>query len=161
MNLKDKLLGTLEKYVNHLEGLLDAQASQKPTPGKWSAKEILGHLIDSACNNHRRFVIAQRMDNLVFDGYDQEHWVAAQHYQSASWQDLIKLWKQYNDHIARIIDLIPSDLLEKKHQTHNMHMVAWKTIPENEPVTLHYFIDDYINHMEHHLNQIIELPGSL
>jgi len=137
--------------------MTDRQASLKPAPSKWSAKEILGHLIDSACNNHRRFVIVQQMDNLVFDGYDQVHWVETQQYQSASWQDLIKLWRLYNEHIARIVDLIPPEILGKKHQLHNLHMVAWKTIPENEPVTLYYFIDDYINHTEHHLKQIIAL----
>lgn len=159
MNLRNKLLDALDTNLIKLETISDDQASRKPSPGKWSAKEILGHLIDSACNNHRRFVVAQRMDNLIFDGYDQEHWVTAQQYQSASWSDLIELWQRYNRHLARVIDLIPSEIVEKKHPEHNLHQIAWKLIPQSELATLHYFIDDYINHMEHHLMQIVTLKG--
>jgi hypothetical protein len=157
MNLGEKLRLILSKYGTVLREMSHHVALRKPAPTKWSAKEILGHLIDSACNNHRRFVIAQEMDDLIFDGYAQEHWVAAQQYQSASWAELIVLWQRYNQHLARVIDLIPSEVLEKKHSLHNLHQVAWKAIPENEPATLHYFIDDYINHMAHHLKQMAVL----
>jgi hypothetical protein len=55
----------------------------KPAPDRWSKKEILGHLIDSAANNHQRFVRAQGTPRLEFPGYEQEFWVATQAYASA------------------------------------------------------------------------------
>ena len=127
----------------------------KPTPTSWSKIEILGHLIDSAINNQRRFVIACIQDNMIFDGYDQEKWVALQAYLERDWNELVNNWYTINNHIAKNIDLIPPDFLSKKHDKHNLHQVAWKTIQEDELATLEYFISDYIGHMNHHLKQIL------
>ena len=60
----------------HLSAISDSDAATPPAPGKWSPKQVIGHLIDSASNNHRRFVRANFVDDLIFPGYDQETWVA-------------------------------------------------------------------------------------
>ncbi|MDH3650963.1 MAG: DinB family protein [Saprospiraceae bacterium] len=161
MTLGEKLTDLLQNHLPILGEISERSAGIKPTPDKWSAKEILGHLIDSACNNHRRFIIAQSKDDLVFDGYEQEMWVKSQYYQDASWQDLITLWKSYNQHLARIIDCIPEQILRSGRGHHSLDYVAWKTVSKSESTTLYYFIEDYINHMKHHLNQITEAVQSL
>ncbi|MGD9489020.1 MAG: DinB family protein [Calditrichaceae bacterium] len=132
-----------------------------PAADKWSAKEILGHLIDSASNNHHRFVHAQFSDDLIFPGYDQNAWVRAQNYQNASWVSLISLWKSYNLHIIHLVSQIPDEILLKKRYNHNLDKIAWKTVPKNNQVTLQYFINDYFEHMNHHINQIIDLVSTL
>ena len=71
----------------------DEAASTSPAPGKWSPKEVIGHLIDSAANNHGRFILAQQTDDMVFPTYDQEFWVAAQHYNERAWPELVSLWR--------------------------------------------------------------------
>ena len=76
-------------------------ASLRPAPGKWSKKEILGHLVDSAVNNHQRFVRAQHCEALAFPGYEQDAWVANQNYNDVEWKDLIELWVLFNRHLAR------------------------------------------------------------
>src|ERR1041384_4776736 len=76
----------------------DDVAAQRPAPGKWSIKEIVGHLIDSASNNHQRFVRARWQDDLIFNGYEQESWVAAEDFQSAPWERLVALWAEFNLH---------------------------------------------------------------
>jgi len=86
---------TVESAAARLLALSESQSEIHHTPGKWSPKEIIGHLIDSAANNHRRFVLAQLQEDLVFPGYEQDKWVAAQKYQSASWVSLVQLWKLY------------------------------------------------------------------
>ena len=99
---------------------LDADASARPlATGKWSPREIVGHLIDSAANNHQRFVRGQLQDDLVFLGYAQEDWVRVQHYADAPWPDLVALWRLYNLHLARVMDLTPAVLqgLNAKIQT--------------------------------------------
>ncbi|MCB0841112.1 MAG: DinB family protein, partial [Bacteroidetes bacterium] len=96
-NLK-KLVISFHDNFKEIEDLL---ASKHPAPGKWSSKEILGHLIDSAANNHRRFVQAAYQDDFVFDGYDQDKWVAVQRYNEVPWIFLLDLWKSYNLHLAR------------------------------------------------------------
>ncbi len=135
----------------------EADSARRPAPGKWSPKEIVGHLIDSASNNHQRFVRAQFQDDLIFAGYDQEAWVAAQRYQETPWATLVALWQAYNLHLARVMAVTPAAVRLHQHQRHNFHQIAWQTIPEDEPATLDYFMRDYVGHLQHHLQQI--LPG--
>jgi hypothetical protein len=144
----------IETGAERLMSLSEAESEARRAQGKWSAKEIVGHLIDSAANNHQRFVRAQFQDNLVFPGYAQEEWVAAQHYQRASWPLLVGLWKMYNLHLLHTISHIPAHHLSKLHREHSLHRIAWKVLSENEPATLEYLIRDYIGHMKHHLRQI-------
>jgi hypothetical protein len=80
-----KFRDTIENAYQKLAVISDAEASLPLAAGKWSAKQVIGHLIDSASNNHGRFVRAQFKDDLVFEGYDQEQWVDAQNYNAASW----------------------------------------------------------------------------
>ncbi len=135
--------------------LTDEEASVSHAPGKWSPKQIVGHLIDSAANNHARFIKAQLREDLVFDGYRQEDWVRLQGYQSAVWVDLVSLWKMYNLHLSFVIERIPKEIAHRKIRRHNLHRIAWQTVSEDESTTLAYFIQDYIGHLRHHLDQIL------
>lgn len=129
--------------------------SQRPMkPGKWCPREIIGHLIDSASNNHQRFVRAQFKDDLVFDGYEQDAWVSLQRYREAPWEELIDLWRNFNLHIARVMQTAPKDERLRKRARHNLDQLAWKPIPRDEPATLDYFMSDYVAHLKHHLRQI-------
>jgi hypothetical protein len=133
----------------------DALTTARPAPGKWSPREIIGHLIDSASNNHRRFVLAQQQDDLVFPGYQQDAWVAAQRYQDAPWEELVSLWRGFNLHLARVMEAAPESERTRPRTRHNLHQIAFRTIPEDQPATLEYFMRDYVDHLEHHLRQIL------
>ena len=133
----------------------EAESQARPAGGNWSAKEILGHLIDSASNNHRRFVEAQLKDDLVFPGYDQERWVTLQRYQETPWPTLVKLWKGYNMHLAHVVSVIPQDTLTVKRRQHTLDKIAWRTVSADEPVTLEYLVRDYLGHLQDHLSQIL------
>lgn len=141
--------------VLKLKQLTPDQYSNRPQPGKWSPKELLGHLIDSAANNHQRFVRAQLQANLVFQGYAQVEWVTLQGYQEQEWEALVDFWASYNLHLAKIIDRIPDEVRLKEHTDHSLHQIAWKTIPADQTATLEYFMQDYVRHLEHHLRQIM------
>lgn len=154
-NIDIVLKNIIDRVKPALENLSDAESAIKPKPGKWSKKEILGHLIDSAANNHQRFVRAQLQNHLIFNGYEQEEWVIIQAYQTANWHDLLQLWHAYNNHLARVIYQIPDTIRLKKHREHNLDRIAFKTVPKGEPVTLEYFIHDYVGHLEHHIRQIL------
>lgn len=139
-----------------LLAMTEAESEAPRATGKWSAKEIIGHLIDSAANNHQRFVRAQFTDELIFPGYGQNEWVAVQQYQQASWPALVQLWLSYNLHLLHLISHIPEAKLKQTRREHNLDSIAWQTINRSQPTTLEYFIRDYIGHMKHHLRQIYE-----
>src|SRR5215813_9724548 len=156
VSAESELRGALADAEPRLSALSEQEVSRVPAPGKWSAKQELGHLIDSASNNHQRFVRAQFTDDLVFPGYRQEEWVAAQRYQDAPWPELVRLWHSFNLHLARVIAAIPPSVREKRRSRHNLNDLAWRPVPAEEPTTLEYFMKDYVAHLKHHLAQILQ-----
>ena len=133
---------------------ISAEDSAKSMSGEWSRREILGHLIDSATNNHQRFVRAQFTDDLVFTGYQQEQWVSSQKYNDEPWPDLIELWRAYNLHLVHVVSRIPEDVLTRERDQHSLDQIAFKSVDQSTPATLEYLIRDYLDHLKHHLNQI-------
>ncbi len=147
-----------ETLVTATQRLLQISETQSLIPkayGKWSPKEITGHLIDSAANNHQRFVRAQFSDDLIFAGYDQNEWIRVQHYKEEPWQALVQLWQLYNQHILHVMTFAPEETRTKLRARHNLHQIASDTISEDEPVTLDYFMRDYVDHLKKHLKQIL------
>jgi DinB superfamily len=141
--LAEELIKVVEASSEALRQIDDAGASVRPAAGKWSKKEILGHLIDSAANNHHRFVRAQQVEEFTFPRYEQEEWVSLQGYQACSWPELIELWRLYNRHVAHVMKLIREEKLG-----------VLCRIGPHEPVSLGYLVEDYLAHLKHHLNQI-------
>ena len=152
--LAEKLKETVSAAEAELRAIPEATAERRPAPGKWSSKEVLGHLIDSAANNHGRFVRGAIEEDLVFPGYAQEEWVAVQDYQHRRWDELVTLWTSYNLHLSRVIAGIPEDAMTRLRAKHNFDHIAWKLVPASEPSSLEYFVRDYIAHLNHHLKQI-------
>jgi hypothetical protein len=153
----ERLRDMVVRAAARLETIDERDAARPPASGKWSPKQVLGHLIDSASNNHQRFVRAQFTDDLVFPGYEQEKWVAAQKYDSEPWPAIVTLWREFNLHLAHVIEATPAAARMKPRRSHNLDAIAFVTVPREEPVTLDYFMNDYIDHLEHHLRQISTL----
>jgi len=152
-----ELLAIVDQTTPSLLAIDDDASRRKPAPGKWSPREIVGHLIDSASNNHQRFVRAPLQDHLIFAGYDQDAWVALQKYQDAPWRDLVELWAGFNRHLARVMASVPEAIRMKPIARHNFDQVAFKPVPASEPATLDYFMQDYVGHLKHHLRQILAI----
>jgi hypothetical protein len=146
---------TVDQAADRLLAFSNNEAALRPAPGKWSRKEIIGHLIDSASNNHGRFVRAQLQDDLIFTGYEQEAWVRVQRYQDRPWHDLVRLWQAFNHHIASVMDAADSDALARPRARHNLDQLAWQSVSAMESTTLEYFMRDYVDHLKHHLRQAL------
>jgi len=133
----------LQRVPGRLEGLSKEKVESKPTPSTWSPKEELGHLLDSAANNHQRIVRAQSEDKLALPGYEQSRWVAVHAYQRRDWKELIDVWQALNRQLLAAAESVPD--------------FAWShtlTVAGSEPLTLRFVFEDYVTHMLHHLQHI-------
>jgi hypothetical protein len=156
----NELRATVAEALVWLRKLPEGADARRPAPNKWSPKEIIGHLIDSASVNHERFVRAQMQDSLVFSTYEQDRWVAAQQYQGQVWSELLDRWRAFNEQVAAVIDRIADRDMTRQRFDHNLHMIAWSTVSPTMPATLEYFVNDYVGHLRHHLAQIEAMTGA-
>jgi hypothetical protein len=141
--LREKLLGLVDTAEPRLCEISELESSQPTLPGGWSRKQLVGHLIDSASNNHQRFVRASLQTSLEFPGYDQSGNVRVQAVQDADWPLLVTLWAAYNRYLAHVIAHIPASKLETECR-----------IGSAEADTLGFLAEDYLRHLAHHLSQI-------
>lgn len=125
-----------------LNTIPETEFKQKPAPNKWSKQEELGHLIDSATNNHQRFIRGQFEENPLIK-YSQEDWVACNHYNGLDKSTVIRFWEMYNRHLVEVLKRIPADKQQRTCTT------------GTEPQTLQFLADDYVVHQEHHLQHIM------
>ena len=140
-----EIRATVDEVTDLLSRMTPNQVSPKDNPDEWSKKEILGHLIDSAANNHQRFVRASCNTAASFPTYDQNDWVRIQQYNKSEWARLVELWSAYNRHLSDVVERIPEDA-----------MSAPCNIGKEEPVTLEFVVKDYLRHLRHHVNQLLE-----
>ncbi len=138
-----ELESIINKYIPLLQALTEEDASYKSSPTKWSKKELIGHMIDSAQNNIRRFIVAQYEDK-PFIKYAQDHWVAAANYKDYPLIDLYRLWILINLHLVRILKNIPAGMEKREVQTEALHNIEWLAA-------------DYNKHLLHHLHQVLDL----
>jgi hypothetical protein len=121
----------------------EASFSATPAPGKWSKKEIIGHLIDSAANNHQRFVRVQFETNPTI-AYDQNNWNKHSRYAMMHSRLVIESFTAYNRYLLQLLQLIPAEFLKRHCHSGDRHSH-----------TLEFIIVDYVSHMEHHLKQVV------
>jgi DinB superfamily len=146
---------TVEDAARRMLAISEEESRAPRAENKWSPKEIVGHLIDSASNNHQRFVRAQFTDHLVFPGYEQESWVRAQGYGDEPWPLLVELWRSFNLHLAHVMARSPEAARLASRERHNLDEIGWIKIGEGKPATLEYLMRDYIGHLKNHLRQIL------
>jgi hypothetical protein len=143
--ISDEIRRLVNSWESRLIRMRPAEIQFREAEGLWSVKEVLGHLVDSASNNHQRIVRLQITEDLSFPDYqsDNEKWVASQRYQEEDWNELIGLWKYFNLHLAHVIGNVRPEALEH----------SWKA-GASTPVRLGDLILDYLSHLKMHLDQI-------
>jgi hypothetical protein len=151
----NKHLNTVAKQINELlktvpqkiKSIPENKLSEKPSPDKWSKKEILGHLCDSAMNNIAR-VIRSQYDELPLPivSYHQMEWVSLNGYQTMHIDEIINLWSALNRRLSHALSSIPDEKLNK------MCVLA-----SGEKISIGKLMEeDYIKHLEHHMSRILE-----
>lgn len=134
----------VETAAPRLSRINNDNVGLRPSPGEWSKKEILGHLIDSAANNHQRIVRAVYRIADHFPIYDQNKWIEIQHYNEISWPALVAFWVSYNNHLSHVINHIPEQAES-----------APCNIGKDVPVPLNELIKDYLRHLRLHLDDLL------
>jgi hypothetical protein len=141
---------TLREFRAEIERLRGALLALSPaladTPwraGGWTRKQIVGHLLDSAANNHQRFVRAAIDGQYAGPKYAQDAWVAAHGYGDESWETLLRWWQAEHEILAAVVERIPEERLE-----------AMCVVGDDAPVTLRFLIEDYLNHQRGHFTQL-------
>jgi hypothetical protein len=137
----DALIGIVKDFYAKYQSLSDTITSMRLSEDKWTLKEIIGHLIDSASNNHQRFVRLQLVDNLIFPGFknDNEKWLQIEQYNALSWISVLSLWKEYNLLIANIVVNVKKDSL------------AHTWLADKKSTRLDDLINNYILHLKEHI----------
>lgn len=142
----DQLQKNINKVSTDFLRYSEEELTRKPAPDKWSKKELLGHLVDSAANNHHRFVKIQFLPSPFFvEGYAQNDWVRIQNYNEKDTEQLVNLWKVYNEHILFIMQNTPDK---------NLRIKITAEEPFENADTLFLLMKDYVDHMDHHFKQI-------
>jgi len=141
--LSTRLLEIVDQAAPALSQVETNVTDQPVKAGGWTRKQMIGHLIDSASNNHQRFVRASLQNELNFPGYDQNGNVRMQQFQSAAWEQLVDLWAAYNRFLAHVIANLPEGKLQTACR-----------IGANMPVTLEHLAKDYVAHLSQQLNQM-------
>lgn len=147
-HVTNRILNLIITWEQELIDLPPETISGKRNEQNRTIRQILGHLVDAASNNHQRMVRLQYHPELVFPDYQQDNdlWIALQDYQHAGWNNLVQLWKYYNLHIIHLIQSVDQTKLDNR----------WRNF-ENKTVTLRQMIEDYPAHMELHFKEIQEL----
>jgi hypothetical protein len=141
----ERLKETVESTLPRLLAISEDEAKTRADSGSgWSRKQELGHLIDSATNNRVRFVVAGLTGKYVGPTYDGDGWVDLGGYAHAPWIDLIELWERLNRSLALLIERVPEERL-----------AAPCAIGDSEEATLGFLMEDYLTHMQTHLEHVL------
>ncbi|MCF8247733.1 MAG: cupin domain-containing protein [Saprospiraceae bacterium] len=144
----DKIISRLQHLINEVPRQIQQfspdEMSLKPDSNKWSKREILGHLCDSALHNWQRFCLAQQTDeSLQIVRYQQDTLVAQNNWQGQPTGSVVALWASLNTQIVAVLKNLPMEKLP--------HPIV---LPDGTAATLQFLIEDYLDHLEHHLGQI-------
>jgi len=136
----------IETFPIKLKQFSSEELLKRSAPGKWSKQEILGHLVDSAINNLKRFTEIQFLPQpYTIISYQQKELVIVNNYQDLPLQHLLDLWQSLNRQIVFVVKVIPEDKLnypvDPQYENKEMKTLGW-------------IICDYVAHMEHHFSQI-------
>lgn len=144
-DIAQEIRSVVDETVGRLGRMSPEEVSAKRSPDAWSKKQILGHLIDSAANNHQRFVRAAANAAQSFPPYNQNDWVRIQCYDQSDWSELVALWSAYNRHLSNVIARMPESA-----------MSSLCNIGKEAPVPVDFVIGDYLRHLRHHIDQLME-----
>lgn len=125
--ITDEILAILGREEAFLRALPEDVITTRFNHQNRSIKMLLGHLIDSASNNHQRMV-------------------RLQDYQHEDWDTLLSLWKYCNLHIIQVIKSADPTKMDN----------YWLDYEGNQ-VTLRDMIIGYTSHLDLHIGHIHKL----
>lgn len=147
-NLSKELLELIEDFKSEFISIGENFASIKLSEDKWTLKEIIGHLVDSASNNHQRILRMKMTDHLNFPDYKNTQWLELQQHNRMKFADLLGLFYFYNKLLANIIENISEEELVHRWE------VQWD--PKEDFIILEALVKHYVVHMRGHFTHMKE-----
>jgi len=148
-----RLAAAMAEWSDRVLELTDEEAGSLRV-SRWTAFQLVGHLIDSAQVNLERFLRARHTEDLDLPGYPADAWVEANGYETCDYNSLALLWYELNMRIQAVMDRTPEDALTRARHRHTLDRIAFRTVPASTPCTLEYLMIDYVDHLEHHLRAL-------
>ena len=142
-SIATSLESLIDAYLPQLQMISETEFSSKPSPTKWSKKEIIGHLIDSVQNNIRRFIVTQYEETPTIL-YNQDKWVAINNYQNQEVSNIIQLWYLINKQVVGILKNTSREASQRMSKSQELHTIEW-------------LAHDYIKHLKHHIHVVLDL----
>lgn len=140
---------TVDNFYNEIASVSEKFATLRKQPDQWTLKEMLGHLIDSASNNHQRFIRLQLEKTLTFPKYEAEAWVKIETVNNIPWNELVELWKLYNEFLLHLVNNVNQDCLQNN----------WSI--DGQEKSLEFIITDYYRHIDWHKTLFVERVNEL
>ena len=144
LDLSTSLEQLIQREISPLRAFPEDKTGVHADASSWSSKEELGHLIDSAANNHVRFVRAMIEPEFRGPTYAQDDWVRVHRYQEMAWLTMVDFWFQYNSFLVSLLRRVPEE------KTKTLCYVG-----TGEGVSLSFLVEDYVLHMQHHIDHLL------
>lgn len=139
-----KQLFNTSPNMNLLSSISEEKSTYRYAEGKWSIKQIVGHMTDHERIMSYRILRFSRKDDTLLPGYDQDVLVNNSRFDEQTYQDLIEDFKNVRRATQSLIKSLSAEQLQLTGK-------AWKYV-----MTVEEFLKATIGHEFHHMNVLKE-----
>jgi uncharacterized damage-inducible protein DinB len=124
----DDIVAMLQKQAQETRDLLSKISADKAefryAPGKWSVKEVLGHVNDTERIMSYRVLRISRGDQTPIEGYEQDDYVTSAKFSHRTMDDLLQEFMTIRDATIQLIRHLDEETSERRGTANNKQISA-------------------------------------
>jgi len=124
----DDMVGTLQKQAQQTRDLLSKVSAEKAefryAPGKWSVKEVLGHMNDTERIMSYRVLRIARGDQTPIEGYEQDDYVTGGKFGRRTMDDLLQEFQTIRNATIQLIRHLDEESAARRGTANNKQISA-------------------------------------
>jgi hypothetical protein len=128
-----------------IKGLSREELNAFPVPGTWSVQQVIVHLMDSDLIGADRMKRIAAMERPLLIGYDESAFMATLHPERVDAAGAAEVFRLNRVLTAAVMRSLPKEAFER-----------WGVHNEKGKVTLLHMLEDYCEHLDHHLKFVAE-----